>query len=144
MTVKKLKKTKLPHLNKGLIGNYHYMDNIEYAKLLLEKDMIVNRCWETYQLPLSKQRERSPAGFLLHVSKSNLNNLERVLKKFKASIGFKYGAASVQLTRVLLVIVYMTLLNFKETKLPQITKCLIGNYHYGLNIEHAKPCLRNA
>ena len=32
-------------------------------------------------------REGGPAGFLLHISKPNLNNLERVLKKFKASIG---------------------------------------------------------
>ena len=31
--------------------------------------------------------ERGPAGFLVYVSKSNLNNLERALKKFKASIG---------------------------------------------------------
>ena len=31
--------------------------------------------------------EGGPAGFLVHVSKSNVNNLERVLKKFKASIG---------------------------------------------------------
>ena len=27
------------------------------------------------------------SGFLVHVSKSNFNNLERDLKKFKASIG---------------------------------------------------------
>ena len=32
-------------------------------------------------------REVGPAGFLVHVSKSNLNNLERALKKYKASIG---------------------------------------------------------
>ena len=32
-------------------------------------------------------REGGPAGFLVHVSKSSLNNLERGLKKFKASIG---------------------------------------------------------
>ena len=31
-------------------------------------------------------REESPAVFLVHVSKSNLNNFERALKKFKASI----------------------------------------------------------
>ena len=29
----------------------------------------------------------SPATFLIHVSKSNLNNLVSALKKFKASIG---------------------------------------------------------
>ena len=50
-------------------------------------------------------REWGPAGFLVHVSKSNLNNLERALKKFKASIGFKYDATSVQVHRVLVVIV---------------------------------------
>ena len=32
-------------------------------------------------------REVSTTGFLVHVFKSNLNKLERVLKKFKASIG---------------------------------------------------------
>ena len=32
-------------------------------------------------------REEGPAVFLVHVSKSNLNNFERALKKFKASIG---------------------------------------------------------
>ena len=37
MTMKKLKKTKLPHLNKGLIGNYHYGFNIEHSKPVLEK-----------------------------------------------------------------------------------------------------------
>ena len=46
-------------------------------------------------------REVGPAGFLVYVSKSNLNNLERALKEFKASIGFKYDATNVQVTRVL-------------------------------------------
>ena len=32
-------------------------------------------------------REGVPADFHVHVFKSNLNNLERALKKFKASIG---------------------------------------------------------
>ena len=32
-------------------------------------------------------REEGHAGFLLHVSMSNLINRERALKKFKASIG---------------------------------------------------------
>ena len=51
-------------------------------------------------------REGCSAGFIVHVSKSkNLNNLERALKKFKASIGFKYDATSVQVTQVLVVIV---------------------------------------
>ena len=35
-------KTKLPHFTKGLIGNYHYGFNIEHAKLVLEKGLIVN------------------------------------------------------------------------------------------------------
>ena len=30
----------------------------------------------------------------------------------------------------------MTMKNFNETKLPHLTNCLIGNYHYGLNIEN--------
>ena len=34
--------TKLPHLTKGLIGNYHYGFNIEHAKQVLEKGLIVN------------------------------------------------------------------------------------------------------
>ena len=32
-------------------------------------------------------REEGPAGFFVHVSKSNLNNFERAIKKFKTSIG---------------------------------------------------------
>ena len=35
----------------------------------------------------------------------------------------------------------MTMKTFKETKLSHFTKDLIGNYHYGLNIEHSKPVL---
>ena len=42
MTMKKLKKTKLPHLTKDLIGNDHYGLNIEHAKPVLEKGLIVN------------------------------------------------------------------------------------------------------
>ena len=42
MTMKKLKKTKLSHLTKGLIGNYHYGLNIEHAALMLERGLIVN------------------------------------------------------------------------------------------------------
>ena len=44
----------------------------------------------------TKGKEWGPAGLLVHVSKSNLNKLERALKKFKASIGFKYDVTSVQ------------------------------------------------
>ena len=35
----------------------------------------------------------------------------------------------------------MTMKNFKETKFPHLTKRLIGNYHYGLNIEQDKSVL---
>ena len=31
--------------------------------------------------------------------------------------------------------------NIKKTKLPHLTNSLIGNYHYGFNIEHAKQVL---
>ena len=57
MTMKNIKETKIPHLNKSLIGNYHYGLNIEHAKHVLEKVWYWTRCWETFQLPLSKQRE---------------------------------------------------------------------------------------
>ena len=42
MTMKKLKKTKLPHLTKDLIGSYPHGLNIEHAKPVLEKGLIVN------------------------------------------------------------------------------------------------------
>ena len=45
------------------------------------------------------EREGGPAGFLVHVFKSNLNNLERAIKKFNASIYFKYDATKLQVTR---------------------------------------------
>ena len=35
----------------------------------------------------------------------------------------------------------LSLVKLISTKLPHITKDLIGNYHHGLNIEHAKPVL---
>ena len=57
MTMKKLKKTKPPHLTKGLIGNYHLGFIIEHAKYVLKKGWYRTRCWQTYQLPLSKQRD---------------------------------------------------------------------------------------
>ena len=40
--MKDLQKTNLPHLTKGLIGNYHYGFNIEHAITMLEKGMLVN------------------------------------------------------------------------------------------------------
>ena len=35
----------------------------------------------------------------------------------------------------------MTMKNLKKTKIPYITKYLIGNYHYGFNIEQAKQVI---
>ena len=57
MTMKNSKKTKLPHLIKGLLGNFHYGLNIEHAKPVLYKSLIVNSLLETCQLPLSKQNK---------------------------------------------------------------------------------------
>ena len=42
MTMKSNKKTTLPHLNCGLIGNYHYGFNIEHAKPVFAKGLTVN------------------------------------------------------------------------------------------------------
>ena len=86
--MKNFNETKLSHLTKGLICNYHYGFNIEYAKLVFEKGPIVNNLMGDIST-VSKQvglMKVCPAGFLLHVSKSNLNDLEIALKKFKASI----------------------------------------------------------
>ena len=57
---------------------------------MLEKGLIVNLLLGDIPTATKQAagREGGPAGFLVHVSKSNLNNLERALKKFKASIGF--------------------------------------------------------
>ena len=56
---------------------------------MLDKGLIVNSLLG--DIPIATKQaagmEVESAGFLLHVSKSNLNNLEKVLKKFKASIG---------------------------------------------------------
>ena len=62
--------------------------NIEHAKLVLEKCLIANSLLGDIKT-VTKQaagRETDPAGFLVHVSKTNLNNLKRALKKFKASV----------------------------------------------------------
>ena len=89
MTMKNLKKAKHLHLTKSLIGNYHYGFNIEHAIPVLENGLIVISLLG--DIPTATKQaaewEGSPAGFLVHVSRSNLNNLERALKKFKASIG---------------------------------------------------------
>ena len=65
---------------------------------MLEKGLIVNSLLGDIPTATKQAagREGVPSGFLVHVSKSNLNNLERALKKFKAYIGFKYDATSVQ------------------------------------------------
>ena len=82
-----IKKTKLPHLTKSLIGNHHYGFNFEHAKPVFEKSLIVNLLLG--DIPTDPKqaagREGGHAGFLVHVSKSDLNKLERTLKKFKAS-----------------------------------------------------------
>ena len=49
--------------------------------------------------------EGGPAGSLVHVSKSNLNNLERALKKFNIQLFLKYDETRVQVIRVLVFIV---------------------------------------
>ena len=46
-----------------------------------------------------------PAYFLVHVSKSNYNNLERASRNLRLQLGVKYDATSVQVSRVLVVIV---------------------------------------
>ena len=54
------------------------MLNIEQAKSLLEKCLIVNSLLSDI-LTATKQaagREEGPAGFVVHVSKSNLNNVK--------------------------------------------------------------------
>ena len=74
MTMKNFKETKLPHLTKYLIGNYHYGLNIEQANPLLEKGLIVNSLLG--DIPSATKQstgwEGCPEGFLVHVYKSNL------------------------------------------------------------------------
>ena len=89
MTMKNIKKTKLPHITKSLIGKYYYGLNIELTKPVHEKGLKVISL--LVDIPTATQaagRKGGPAGCLVHISKSNLNNLERALKKFKASFGF--------------------------------------------------------
>ena len=70
------------------------MLNIEHAKSVFEKGLIVNSLLGDIPTATKQTagREKGPTGFFLHVSKSNLNNLERALKKFKPQLGFKYEA----------------------------------------------------
>ena len=73
MTIKKLKKTKLPHLTKGLIGNYHCEFNIKHAITMLEKSKLVNSLLGDIPTATKQAagREGGPAGFLVRESKSN-------------------------------------------------------------------------
>ena len=88
MTMKNIKKTILPIFSKDLIGNYNYGFNIEHSKPVLEKGLIVNSLLR--DIPTATKQaagiEGDPAGFLANIYKSNLNNLERALKKLKVSI----------------------------------------------------------
>ena len=55
---------------------------------MFEKGLIVNSLLGDIPTATKQAagRKGDPAGFLVHVSKSNLINLERALKKFKAPI----------------------------------------------------------
>ena len=65
-----------PH--QDLIDNYHYGYYIDHAKTVLEKGLIVNSL--LWDIPTATKEaagsERGTAGFLVYVSKSNLNNLK--------------------------------------------------------------------
>ena len=65
------------------------MFKFEHAKPVLEKGLIVNSMLGDIPTATKQAagREGGPAGFIVHVTKSNLKNLERALKKCKASIG---------------------------------------------------------
>ena len=56
---------------------------------MLDKGLIVNS--SLVDIPTATKqavgKEGGPAGFLVHVSKSNLNKLERALNTIKTSIG---------------------------------------------------------
>ena len=56
---------------------------------MIEKGKIVDSLMGRIPTPTkqAKGSEGGHAGFIVYVSKSNLNNLERALKKLKASIG---------------------------------------------------------
>ena len=73
--MKYIKKTKLFNLTNDLIGNYSCGLNIEHAKPVLEKGLIVNSLLGDIPTATKQAagREGSPAGFIVHVSKSNLN-----------------------------------------------------------------------
>ena len=57
---------------------------------MLEKGLIVNSLFGDIPTATNQAAgmEDIPIDFLVHVSKSNLNNLERALKKFRLQLGF--------------------------------------------------------
>ena len=63
----------MPISHQGLIGNYHYGINIEHAKTVLEKGLIVNSLLGNIPAATKQETESEggPAGFIVHVSKSN-------------------------------------------------------------------------
>ena len=56
---------------------------------MLEKGLIVNSLLGDIPTATKQAEEREgvPEGLLVHVSKSNFNNFERALKKFKLQLG---------------------------------------------------------
>ena len=59
---------------------------------MFEKGLIINSLLGDIPTVIKQAAgsEGGPAGFLVHVSKSNLNKLERALKKLRLQLGFKY------------------------------------------------------
>ena len=62
MTMKNVKKTKLPHLTKGLICNHHYWFNIEHSKTMIEKGLIVYS--KLKDLPTASKQAAGREGIL--------------------------------------------------------------------------------
>ena len=61
---------------------------------MIEKFLIVNSLLRDIPTATKQAagRKRGPSGFIVHVSKSILNNVKRALKKFRLQLGFKYDA----------------------------------------------------
>ena len=57
---------------------------------MLEKGLIINSLLGDIPTATKQAagRKEGPAGLLVYVSKSNLNNMERGLKKFRLQLGF--------------------------------------------------------
>ena len=75
---------------------------------MLEKGLIVNSLLKDIPTASKKNTEGEGglAGFLVHVSKSNIYiTLKEPYRNLRLQLGFKYDATSVQVTRVLVVIV---------------------------------------